>query len=274
MGCGASSHKGEKGDVVCSRADRTRTGRVQDDDGNVGHDMMRVRWDDTGDVSDWLGSPDEEKKERETTGQALVEGGKLPEIMSILTRPDVQDFINYIHEGKESARCIYAASSVWWAARHGHLKTLEALIAAGADVSLAPRLLHDVVPASVRIAGAVGEKAARLNGVYDAVIDVDSYVQLSGKPALRKRNDPDTWLFFVRGSWAIATADKEANDKSCLCQGWHSAMAKFDEETGATCLRQHVMVAGVVGRKADQLNGVYEPMGDLVQWQTALPEAE
>ena len=64
---------------------------------------------------------EEKKKERETAGQALVEaakGGKLPEITSILTRPDAQDFINYMHEGKESARCIYAASSVWWAAKH------------------------------------------------------------------------------------------------------------------------------------------------------------
>ncbi len=42
----------EKGDVVCSHADRTRTGKVQDDDGTVGQEMMRVRWDDTGDVSD------------------------------------------------------------------------------------------------------------------------------------------------------------------------------------------------------------------------------
>jgi hypothetical protein len=212
---------------------------------------------------------EEAKKERATAGQALVEaakGGKLPEITSILTRPDAQDFINYMHEGKKSARCIYAASSVWWAARHGHLKALEALIAARADVNLAPRLLHDVVPAPVRIAGAVGEKAARPNGVYDEVIDVDSYVQLNGKPALRKRNDPDTWLFFNTDKlWAIATADKEANGKSCLCQGWHSAAANFDVKTGAvaTCLGQHVMVAGVVGRKADQLNGVYEPTGDL-----------
>ena len=59
MGCGASSPgRVEKGDVVCSRADRTRTGKVQDDDGTVGQDMMRVRWDGTGDVSDWLGSRD------------------------------------------------------------------------------------------------------------------------------------------------------------------------------------------------------------------------
>jgi hypothetical protein len=59
MGCGSSSPgRVEKGDVVCSRADRTRTGKVQDDDGTVGYDRMRVRWDDTGDVSDWLGSRD------------------------------------------------------------------------------------------------------------------------------------------------------------------------------------------------------------------------
>jgi hypothetical protein len=202
---------------------------------------------------------EELKKERETTGQALVnaaKGGKLTEITSILTRPDAQDFINYMHEGKESARCIYAASSVWWAARHGHLKTLETLIAAGADVNLAPRLLHDVVPASVRICDAVdedededtdededeceveevdededeveevaempGEEAPRQNGVYDAVIDVESYVQLNGKLVFRKRDDPDTWLFFNTDKfWAIGTtADKEANGKSCLCKGF------------------------------------------------------
>jgi hypothetical protein len=400
MGCLASSPgRVEKGDVVRSRADRTRTGKVKEDDGTVRRDRVRVRWDDTGDVSDWLGSRDvaplsdaelrqrqerygsilakrkeeerkkredeerkrrkeeeerkkrveehkktweevqrkkreekergqrekeeerkkqeeaqrktreeeerknseeeerkkreeekrkkleEEEKEREMAGQALVEAakrGKLPEITSILTRwrvrtrktssitrvpPDAQDLINYMHEGKESARCIYAASSVWWAARHGHLKTLEGLIAAGADVNLAPRVLHNAVPASVRITGAVGEKAARLNGVYDAVIDVDSYVQLNGKPALRKRDDPDTWLFFNTGKlWVIGTtADKEANCKSCLCQGWHSAVAKFDEKTGAvaTCLGQDVMVVGVVGNKKDVLNGAYEPTGNL-----------
>jgi membrane protein involved in colicin uptake len=65
---------------------------------------------------------EEEKRERETAGQALVEaaqGGKL----SI----DARGLINYMHEGKESARsqCIYAASSVWWAAKHGHFKPLE-----------------------------------------------------------------------------------------------------------------------------------------------------
>ncbi len=43
---------------MCSRAERTRTGKVQDDDGTVGHDRIRVRWDDTGDESDWLGSRD------------------------------------------------------------------------------------------------------------------------------------------------------------------------------------------------------------------------
>ncbi len=167
---------------------------------------------------------EEEKKERETTGQALVEaakGGKLPEITSILTRLDAQDIINYMHEGRESARCKYAASSVWWAARYGHLNTLEALIAAGADVNLAPRLLRDAVPASVRIKDAVGEKAARPNGVYDEVIDVNSYVQLNGKPVFRKRDDPDTWLFFnTEKFWVIGTtADKEANSKSCLWKG-------------------------------------------------------
>ena len=60
-----------------------------------------------------------------------TQGGKLPEITSsILARPDAQGLINYMHEGKESARsqCIYAASSVWWAAKHGHFKTLEMVL--------------------------------------------------------------------------------------------------------------------------------------------------
>jgi hypothetical protein len=173
-----------------------------------------------------------EAEERETVGQALVEaanGGKLLEITSLLSRPDAQDLINYMWKPlkpipDQSSRCIYAASSVWWAARHGHFKTLEALIAAGADLNLAPRVLHDAVPASVRIVGAVGKKGTLLNGVYEAAIDVDSYVQLNGKPVLRKRDDPDTWIFLNTDNlWVIGTtADKEANGKSCLCKGWQS----------------------------------------------------
>ena len=50
----------KKGDGVRSRADRTRTGRVEDDDGTTSPFRVRVRWDDTGDVSDWLGPRDVE----------------------------------------------------------------------------------------------------------------------------------------------------------------------------------------------------------------------
>jgi len=79
----------------------------------------------------------------------------------------------------ESARSrgIYADSIVWWeentdTSKERTLKTLKVLITAGADVNLAPRVLHDTVdtaPASLSIAGAVGEKTVRMNGVYDVV---------------------------------------------------------------------------------------------------------
>ena len=60
MGCGASSPAPTTapttapprlmvGDVVCSRADRTRTGTVEECDGSS--NPYRVRWDDTGHLS-------------------------------------------------------------------------------------------------------------------------------------------------------------------------------------------------------------------------------
>ena len=44
------------GDVVCSRADRTRTGKVEEHDGSS--NPFRVRWDDTGHLSNWLAAHD------------------------------------------------------------------------------------------------------------------------------------------------------------------------------------------------------------------------
>ena len=57
MGCGASSIlRVMIGDVVCSRADRTRTGKVEEYD--VSSYTFRVRWDDTGHLSYWLAARD------------------------------------------------------------------------------------------------------------------------------------------------------------------------------------------------------------------------
>jgi hypothetical protein len=57
MGCGASSIlRVMIGDVVCSRADRTRTGKVEEYD--VSSNPFRVRWDDTGHLSNWLAARD------------------------------------------------------------------------------------------------------------------------------------------------------------------------------------------------------------------------
>jgi hypothetical protein len=59
MGCGASrSRRLKKDDVVRSRADRTRTGEIEDVDGTASSCI--VRWDDTGDLSGELRSKDVE----------------------------------------------------------------------------------------------------------------------------------------------------------------------------------------------------------------------
>jgi hypothetical protein len=56
MGSAASKSRLKIGDVVYSRSDRTRTGKVEEDDRSS--KPYRLRWDDTGNLSSWLAPND------------------------------------------------------------------------------------------------------------------------------------------------------------------------------------------------------------------------
>jgi hypothetical protein len=108
----------------------------------------------------------------------------------------------------------------------------------------------------------------------------------NGKPLFQKQGDPDKWLRFnVNNMWAMSsTASKDANNSDCWC---HSVEADIEHPTevkswtiyfngsewevhaGMKCVAwseyrsSPVLIGGVVGKKANVLNGVYEPTRQL-----------
>jgi hypothetical protein len=124
----------------------------------------------------------------------------------------------------------------------------------------------------------VGRRAEILNGVYEATGDL-----YNGKPLYRKRNEHDKWLLFTtKNKWCFSSsASKDSKDGKGWCFSvqtgvdnptqvvkWiiyaNGAEDNLEEHASMKCIvHQDVMVSGVVGRKADQLNGVYEATGDL-----------
>ena len=124
----------------------------------------------------------------------------------------------------------------------------------------------------------MGKRSDALNGVYEATGDL-----YNGKPLYRKRDDNDKWLLFTTtNNWCFSpSASKNSKDGKGWCFSvqtgidhptqvakWkiyaNGAEDKWEDHALMKCIvHQDVMVSGVVGRKADQLNGVYEATGDL-----------
>ena len=61
---------------------------------------------------------------------------------------------------------------------------------------------------------------AKVNGTYYLTSELHN-----GRPLFRKRDDPDTWLRFMKiGNWAISSsARKEANEDNCYAYGGGSS---------------------------------------------------
>ncbi len=108
------------------------------------------------------------------------------------------------------------------------------------------------------------------------------------KSLFQKQGDPDKWLRFnVNNKWSITdTASKDANDSVSWChsmewniehptqvKSWkiyaNGSEDKWEVHARMKCVAwseywsSPVLISGVVGKNANALNGVYEPMREL-----------
>jgi hypothetical protein len=149
-----------------------------------------------------------------------------------------------------------------WRVHDGSAWSAQATVAC---VSMIPPVL---------IGGVTGERAALVSGTFDPVSVYNS------KALFQKRGDTDQWLRWVPRTkqWAVgSTANKDANDDlgSCCCvdldlddprqdKTWavHDG-ADWKVQPAVACVSwiPPVLIDGVTGSTAPDVNGTYDPVG-------------